>query len=233
MEVNDKKNIELVPDKDGFLFEIEDYNYLLNRICGWIGVVVGSLFILFYYKNGDILALRNDGHRGYLIVTIGGTYIIFEAIKVLMYVLKDKKEKIKFYIDYIYRTNNNLKVPLTNIEEGYIAKYNTFSNKIPWRISVLSTIIAFVLGGCIVLFLFLIGRFIYSIFKGKKYTLETNNLILLQDNYNRYCISISLNIATQDEIEKLNQYLNQYLHTDINKMEKILYKIPEFKRSNL
>lgn len=228
-----ENKIELIPDKDGFLFEIEDYNYLLNRFCGWIASITGISFLLFYFFNGDILAMRNEGHRGYLLVTVGGAYIVFEAIKMLIYLKKKEKEKIKFYTDYIYRTNNNLKVPLENIEEGYIAKYNTFSNKIPWRISNLSTIIAFVLGGCIALFLFLVGRFFYSIFKGKKYTLETNNLILLQNNYNRYCISVALNIATQDDIEKLNQYLNQYLHTDINKMEKILYKIPEFKRNNL
>jgi hypothetical protein len=151
----------------------------------------------------------------------------------LIYLKKKEKEKIKFYTDYIYRTNNNLKVPLVNIEEGYIAKYNTFSNKIPWRISTFVTILAFILGAAIVAIPFFIGRFIYSIFKGKKYTLETNNLILLQNNYNRYCISVALNIATKEEIEKLNQYLNQYLHTDMNNMEKILYKIPEFKRRNI
>ena len=229
----DDKNLELIPDKDGFLFEIEDYNYLLMKFCLWFMVFGGIMFVLFYYKNGDILALRNDGHRGYIIVTIGGIYIVFEAIKMLIYLKKKEKEKIKFYTDYIYRTNNNLKVPLVNIEEGYIAKYNTFSNKIPWRISTFVTILAFILGAAIVAIPFFIGRFIYSIFKGKKYTLETNNLILLQNNYNRYCISVALNIATKEEIEKLNQFLNQYLHTDMNNMEKILYKIPEFKRKNI
>ena len=138
-----------------------------------------------------------------------------------------------FYTDYIYRTNNNLKIPLENIEEGYIAKYNIFSNKIPWRISNLSMIISLFLGLMIGLVLIFCGRFFYSLFKGKKYTLETNNLILLQNKYNRYCVSVSLNIATKEDIKKLNLYLNQYLHTDINKMEKILYKITEFKRNNL
>ncbi|WP_041660174.1 hypothetical protein [Arcobacter nitrofigilis] len=179
------------------------------------------------------MAMRNEGHRGYLLVTVGGIYIIFEAIKMLIYLNKDEKEKIRFYVGYIYRTNNNLKVPLENIEEGYIGKYNIFSNKIPWRISTFSFILSLPLGLSIGLILILLGRFIYSIFKGKKYTFETNNLILLQNNYNKYCISVSLNIATKEDIEKLNQYLNQYLHTDINKMEKILYKIPEFKRNNL
>jgi len=31
----DDKNLELIPDKDGFLFEIEDYNYLLMKFCLW------------------------------------------------------------------------------------------------------------------------------------------------------------------------------------------------------
>ncbi|MFV0562077.1 hypothetical protein [Malaciobacter mytili] len=216
-----------------FLFEIEDYNYLLNKFCGWFVVLIAFLFILFYFKSGELLALKNDGHRGYLLVTSGGTYIVFEAIKMLIYVLKDKKETIKFYKNYIYRTNNNLKVSLENIEEAYIAKYNIASNKIPWRISNFSTILALILGPIILVIPFFISRFVYSIFKGKKYTLETNNLILLQNNYNKYCISIALNIATKDDIEKLNLYLNKYLHTDINKIEKIFYKIPEWKRKNL
>ncbi|MGB5917750.1 hypothetical protein [Arcobacter sp.] len=32
------EQIELIPDKDGFLFEIEDYNYLLMRFCLWFMV---------------------------------------------------------------------------------------------------------------------------------------------------------------------------------------------------
>ncbi|ADG93800.1 conserved hypothetical protein [Arcobacter nitrofigilis DSM 7299] len=44
----ENKQIELIPDKDGFLFEIEDYNYLLNRFCGWIAVIIIISFILFF-----------------------------------------------------------------------------------------------------------------------------------------------------------------------------------------
>ena len=44
--MSDEMKTKLIPDKDGFLFEVEDYNYLLNRVCGWVAVVVGSLFIL-------------------------------------------------------------------------------------------------------------------------------------------------------------------------------------------
>ncbi|MCG3692472.1 hypothetical protein [Aliarcobacter butzleri] len=229
----DDKNLELIPDKDGFLFEIEDHSYLLHNFCMWFALTSLIIFILFYFKNGDILALKNSGYHGNILVTVGGYCIVVGAIGISIYIVRNKKEKIQFYTNYIYRTSNKLKVPLDNVEEGYIAKYNTFSNEIPWRISTFSFTLGILLGNFIILFLIILGRFVYSIFKGKRYTIETNNLLLLQKNYNKYCISIALNIASKEDIEKVNLYLNQYLNTDIEKMERIFYKIPEFKRSNL
>ena len=44
---------------------------------------------------------------------------------------------------------------------------------------------------------------------------------------------ISLNIASEEDKEKINQYLYQYIHTDINKIETIFYKIPQLQKENL
>lgn len=230
-----KNKIDLIPDENGFLFEIVDYNYLLNKFCEWFVILSIFLFLLIVLFDGDILALRNEGYRGYLLVTVGGSYILFEAFRMFIYCVKDKREKLKFYSNYIYRTNDNSKIYLENIKEGYIAKYNTFGNKIPPRLNnfiyyvlVLGTLLVF-----IIIPLLLLGRFVYSLFKGKKYTVETDNLILIQKIPVRYCIAISLKIASEEDKEKINQYLYQYIHTDINKIEKILYKIPQLQKENL
>ncbi|MBL3520691.1 hypothetical protein H0A43_09420 [Arcobacter lanthieri] len=70
----DDKNLELIPDKDGFLFEIEDHSYLLHIFirCFFItNLILGLLFFIF---DGDILAMKNEGYRGYLLVTTGGRH---------------------------------------------------------------------------------------------------------------------------------------------------------------
>lgn len=220
-------------NQETMLFEIEDYNYLLHKFCWWFAVLV-LMIVVFHISNWNIDRILSSRPEGPMLIGAGFPYLIFEALKMALYIKrKDKREKIQFYPTYIFRTHNRLKISLDDIQEGYIAKYNTFSNKITWRTSTHFAIFALFLGPIIVFPPFLLGRFVYSLFKGEKYTIKTNNLLLLQKNYTKYCISVALNIAPKEEIEKINQYLNQYLNTDINKMEKILYKVPEWQRKNL
>lgn len=222
-------------NQETMLFEIEDYTYILDRFCIWFGFTIPFICIVIYFAGGDIVKFYKTGeYTGQLLVLLGIPYSIREAIKIALYMKnKDKREKIQFYPTYIYRTNNRKKIPLDDIQEGYIAKYNTFSNKIPYRVNNFVYFILVLLGAFLPLIFIPLGRFVYSFFKGKKYTIKTNNLLLLQKNYTKYCISVALNIAPKEEIERINQYLNQYLHTDINKIEKILYKIPDWPRKNL
>ena len=45
--MNDK-NLELIPDKDGFLFEINDHSYVLMKLVEWLSMIIllfGFVFI--------------------------------------------------------------------------------------------------------------------------------------------------------------------------------------------
>ncbi|MDN5085490.1 hypothetical protein [Aliarcobacter butzleri] len=246
----DDKNLELIPDKDGFLFEIEDHSYLLHKFIGWL-IVINCVFgLLFIFFGGDILAMRNEGHRGYLLLSLGLPYILFQGIRILIYIRKDKKYKIQFYKDYIYKESRKFKLPLCDIEEGYVAKYNIKEYQmrpinsyyllisligttmiIIWAINVIG-IIKISIG---LIFLFcpiVVGIFIYSLLK-RKTTFKTNSLILIDKKDDTSCIDIPLNIISKKDKEKIINYIKQYLHTDINKLEKVIIAVSIFPYSNI
>ncbi len=78
---------------------------------------------VFIYFNGDILAMRNSGNREYLIVNLGFFIIVTYGVKII-FILEKKKEKIRFYTNYIYKESEKFELYLYSIEEGYISKYN-------------------------------------------------------------------------------------------------------------
>ncbi|GAB1466647.1 hypothetical protein MASR2M54_21470 [Aliarcobacter cryaerophilus] len=46
--------------------------------------------------------------EGYLLIIIGIPLIAFESAKMLIYIIKKKKDKIQFYTNYIYKVNKIL-----------------------------------------------------------------------------------------------------------------------------
>lgn len=249
------KTTKLTPDKDELLFEIEDHSYLLEKFVSWLLILILLSGVLFIFFDGDILAMRNEGHRGYLGVTLGFFIIVTYGLKMFIYIIKGKRYKIQFYKDYIYKENEKFKLPLYDIEEGYISKYNikeykmrTFNGYLSYFGLIVIAII-FILGITIVgaikmltlisIFAtlifspFLIGFFLYSLLKTKKYVFQINSLILINKKDNTYGVSIPLNIISKEDEDKINNYIIQYLHTDINKIEKIIIVIPAFAKKNI
>ena len=88
--MNDK-NLELIPDKDGFLFEIEDHSYVLMKLVEWLSMIILLFGFVFIYFNGDILAMRNSGNREYLIVNLGFFIIVTYGVKMIFHIRKKKK----------------------------------------------------------------------------------------------------------------------------------------------
>lgn len=88
--MNDK-NLELIPDKDGFLFEIEDHSYVLMKLVECLTMIILLFGFVFIYFNGDILTMRNAGYREYLIVNLGFFIIVTHSIKIMLYIIKNKK----------------------------------------------------------------------------------------------------------------------------------------------
>ncbi len=252
--MNDK-NLELIPDKDGFLFEIEDHSYVLMKLVEWLSMIILLFGFVFIYFNGDILAMRNSGNREYLIVNLGFFIIVTYGVKMIFHIRKKKKEKIRFYTNYIYKESEKFELYLYSIEEGYISKYNVREHKmrifngylmsfgvigtailIIWAMissDSIQVLILFIIFIVALLLPYIIGIFIYSLLKTKKNIYQTSSLILLDKRNAKYGISIPLNIISKEEKQKIDNYIKQYLHTDINKIEKIFLNVPFFAKKNI
>ena len=252
--MNDEK-LELIPDKDGFLFEIEDHSYVLMKLVEWLSMIILLFGFVFIYFNGDILTMRNAGYREYLIVNLGLFIIVTHGVKMIFYLIRKKKEKIKFYTNYIYKEGEKFKLSLYSIEEGYISKYNVREHKmrifngylmsfgvigtsilIIWAMissDSIQVLILFIMFIVALLLPYIIGIFIYSLLKTKKNIYQTSSLILLDKRNGKYGISIPLNIISKEEKEKIDNYIEQYLHMDIDKIEKIFLNVPFFVKKNI
>ena len=58
-------------------------------------------------------------------------------------------------------------------------------------------------------------------------------MILIDKKNDKYGISTPLNIISKEDKDKINNYINKYLHTDINKIEKIFLNVHFFVKKNI
>ncbi|MBL3520692.1 hypothetical protein H0A43_09425 [Arcobacter lanthieri] len=175
---------------------------------------------------------------------------MFDIIKMLIYIIKDKKYKIQFYKDYIFKESAKFKLPLCDIEEGYIGKFSFGDNKMRtinsyyllisligttmifiWAINVIG-IIKISIGLIFSFYPIIVGIFIYSLLKTKP-TFQANNLMLIDKKGSTLGVFIPLNIISKEDRKKINDYIKQYLHTDINKLEKTILAVSIFPYKNI
>ena len=122
--MNDK-NLELIPDKDGFLFEINDESTLIFKITE---IIVGISIIVFMFLLGA--SLQDTGVYSFknAIVLI----IIMFVYLIIFLVFSYKKRKILFYKDrLVLRIGNinKINIRIIDIEEVYkILPYHLLSN---------------------------------------------------------------------------------------------------------
>lgn len=114
------KGIELIPDKNGFLFEIEDYNYILSRFATLILLVI-TLFIVIACFDFNIYRVANSDHRGYFLIYVMIPWSILESIKIFVYIKSNNHKKIKFFDNRIINSKNK-QIYLDNFIDGYIIK---------------------------------------------------------------------------------------------------------------
>ncbi|RZV15979.1 hypothetical protein D3M61_01435 [Aliarcobacter butzleri] len=125
--MNDK-NLELIPDKDGFLFEIEDKGYIVFKL--FITLFMLILLLFLYIVNGfSLLNIADNGRLGRLVVYISLPYFIYQLFFIIIYSIKKEKKKIKFYEKYILIDNSNYKIVLNEIKKIYILERNNVSGK--------------------------------------------------------------------------------------------------------
>jgi hypothetical protein len=124
------------------------------------------------------------------------------------------------------------------IFNGYLMSFGVIGTAILIIWSMISSdsiqvLILFIIFIVALLLPYIIGIFIYSLLKTKKKIYQTNSLILIDKKNDKYGISIPLNIISKEEKQKIDNYIKQYLHTDINKIEKIFLNVPFFAKKNI
>ena len=242
MQENQNTTVELVPDEDGFLFEIDDDLYILGRIIGLLMLSIIFL-ILMIIKDFELMDFAHSGYRGHYLVYIALPFMILESIRIPYYFYKKNYKKIKFYETYILKTNKNIKVELKDIKEGYFLKFN-FEHSLLIRnysfllfIYILTILIDYkfiFFYPLIILYFYLIfalSRYIYSFYKGNK-TLFTDNIMLI-GNDNKHIVSVPLQIINQEDKIFFESYIKKYFNKNIEEFEKYKFKIPISKTENL
>ena len=242
MQENQNTTVELVPDKDGFLFEIDDDLYILGRIIGYLFLTI-SFLIFLIVVDFDVMNHKYSSYRGYFIIYVGLPLMILESIRIPYYFYKKDYKKIKFYERYILKTSKNIKVELKDIKEGYFLKFN-FENALLIRnysflffIYILMIFIDYrfiFFYPLIVLYIYLIvvlTRYIYSLYKGNK-TLFVDNIMLIGED-SKHIVSVPLQIINQKDKKLFEAYIKRYLNKNIDEFEKRTFKIPINKKENL
>ncbi|RBQ27681.1 hypothetical protein [Arcobacter sp. CECT 9188] len=100
-----------------------------------------------------------------------------------------------------------------------------------WAINVIG-IIKISIGLIFSFYHIIVGIFIYSLLKTKP-TFQANNLMLIDKKGSTLGVFIPLNIISKEDRKKINDYIKQYLHTDINKLEKTILAVSIFPYKNI
>lgn len=113
--MNDK-NLELIPDKDGFLFEIKDNIEITQHIMVLLVSFVG-LIAIWVFGIGEGLELS----KGDIYNRTSGTILIVSSIYSIYKILKHAKEphKILFYEHKIMKISSSKEKSISTINEIY------------------------------------------------------------------------------------------------------------------
>ncbi|MCG3651152.1 hypothetical protein L5F32_02595 [Aliarcobacter butzleri] len=214
--MNDK-NLELIPDKDGFLFEIEDKGYIVFKL--FITLFMLILLLFLYIVNGfSLLNIADNGRLGRLVVYISLPYFIYQLFFIIIYSIKKEKKKIKFYEKYILIDNSNYKIVLNEIKKIYILERNNVSGKTINRNKFI----------VIVLFPLFLYSFICSFLSLYILTKKTKicNLLFIMNNGDKIS-SISYGLLDKKFQQRISLYLKKYININFMDLEKKTFLIPD------
>lgn len=223
-----EEKVELKPDKDGFLFEIVDDNYLINRLFGLLIVTVTIFFILGYFYNFDVMKLANYDHRGHSLVFLGIPWAVIETIRIYIYLKKKDYKKIKFYETFIVN-NKGDKLKIDELIDLFFLRINIVNNKVV-RVPAIIIYLGFIPIGIYVYSNFLLSIFLYGLSKGER-TIFTDNLVLAR--YDNKGVGIPLKMLIKEDRDKVIWYIEKYLNQDIYSLDKKLMRTPEYRNWNL
>ncbi|WP_419767043.1 hypothetical protein [Arcobacter sp.] len=212
----ENKQIELIADKNGFLFEIEDKGYIIFRL--YITILMLTIFLFLYAWNGFSLSnISDDGRLGRLAVYISLPFFIYQLFFIIIYNLKKEKRKIKFYEKYILVEILNYKIICNKIKKIYILESNNVSGKVLAH-NKLFLIILFPI------YLFSVccsNLYLYILTKKNK----VDNILFIMHNGDKIS-SISYRLLDNKSQQKVELYFKKYMNTDFTKIEKKAFLIP-------
>lgn len=218
--MNDK-NLELIPDNDGFLFEIEDKIYLITQLFG-ILIYTSFLLIVLTFADFSLKNLFEHSRLGRLVVFFSIPVYVFYILKTLYYAFFQKRKTIKFYETHILLLNSNL-ILLENIKRICKIKLNLLPIKREGQTDTLSIKILYVLFlPYIILLYFTAFISVYILFQKKL----INNLVFVI-NKNEKFGGIAYTVLNSEEKSKVDLYFKKYLNTNLDEVETRWIFIPD------
>ena len=211
-----ENNIELIPDKDGFLFEIEDKMYLVTQV--YIIVFFSALFLLlFYLANFSLTNLYEHGRLGRLVIVFSIPIYLYYIIKTLYYVLIQKRKFVKFYETHIL-FSNNFSIVLADIKKIYKIKLNLLSGLSKKISAPMSKKFLYL---CIFPFL-LIAWFLLFCCAFILYKKNTIDNLMFINNKNERLAGIGYGLMNKEEQFRVKLYFERYLIINIDEVEQRL-----------
>ncbi|MDN5099580.1 hypothetical protein O8C83_01985 [Aliarcobacter butzleri] len=218
--MNDK-NLELIPDKDGFLFEIEDKIYLITQLFG-ILIYTSFLLIVLTFADFSLKNLFEHSRLGRLVVFFSIPVYVFYILKTLYYAFFQKRKTIKFYETHILLLNSNL-ILLENIKRICKIKLNLLPIKREGQTDTFSIKILYVLFlPYIILLYFTAFISVYILYQKKL----INNLVFVI-NKNEKFGGIAYTVLNSEEKSKVDLYFKKYLNTNLDEVETRWIFIPD------
>lgn len=217
----DDKNLELIPDKDGFLFEIEDKIYLITQLFG-ILIYTSFLLIVLTFADFSLKNLFEHSRLGRFVVFFSIPVYVFYILKTLYYAFFQKRKTIKFYETHILLLNSNL-ILLENIKRICKIKLNLLPIKREGQTDTFSIKILYVLFlPYIILLYFTAFISVYILYQKKL----INNLVFVI-NKNEKFGGIAYTVLNSEEKSKVDLYFKKYLNTNLDEVETRWIFIPD------
>ncbi|ADG93807.1 hypothetical protein Arnit_2154 [Arcobacter nitrofigilis DSM 7299] len=216
---NEIKNeqIELIPDKDGFLFEVEHKMYLIGQ--GYILVLFSALLLLlFYLADFSLTNIYEHGRLGRLVIVFSIPGYFYYIIKTLYYLLIQKRKVVKFYETYILFPSS-FSIVIEDTKKMYRIKWIMLyeaKGESLYGIKKLFLILLFFVPNIIIISssVFMFYRKFYQ-----------DNLVFISKT-NEKTGGIAYGLLNKKEQIKVKLYFEKYLNINIDELEQRLILLP-------
>ncbi len=200
-----------------FLFEIEDKIYLITQM---FMVVLGSslLLLVFYLYDYSLEKIFDSGRLGRLTVMLTIPYYVYCILKLLFYVLVQKRKTIKFYPSHILISSNKTSIILKDIKKMYKLKFNFICGKGEHLegLKKLWIITFFSIPSILLAFLSL-----YIPYQ----KISIINLVFINNKDEKFG-GIVYDLLSLEEQNKVKEYIQKYLNINIDEIEQRLILLP-------